>query len=500
MRKKTRKSLSDSEGLSAVEPSLVKERDSLEDLAKLLLLNTAVAEALTRGSSLSDMLQRCAEAIVQNLQVCFARIWILNEELELKASAGLYTHLDGKHSRIPVGELKIGRIAKERQAYLTNSLADDPHISNKEWAKNEGICSFAGLPLLVEDRLVGVLAVFSKTELNDDSLSLLRSISGNLAVGIDRKSGEEEIAKLAAIVESSQDAIISKDLSGNILTWNEAAEHIFGYKQEEIVGKSITLLIPEGRIEEEAQILSKLKKGERIKHYETVRKAKNGRLIDVSLTISPILNNSGDIVAASKSIRDISDSKYIEDALREAKYDLEEKVSELAELNSELVRARDEADSASKLKSEFVANMSHEIRTPMNAVIGMCNALLKSNLTQSQLKIALSIKEAGNSLLTVINDILDFSKIEAGKLELDPVEFNLRKTIEGACDLFSLQVRAKNLEIMSYIGPRVPVTVVGDPERLRQVLVNLISNAVKFTEQGSVSVRVSESKYEQGKS
>ena len=163
---------------------------------------------------------------------------------------------------------------------------------------------------------------------------------------------------------------------------------------------------------------------------------------------------------------------------------------EIALKSSELSEARDQALEASRLKSEFLATMSHEIRTPLNAVIGMTELLLDSPLNNQQDEFVHIIQDSGKSLLVIINDILDFSKIEAGRLSLEMVEFEILPVVEGVVDMFLQASHAKNLSIMSYVSPKIPQKLVGDPARLRQIFVNLVGNAVKFTENGEIVVRV----------
>ena len=287
---------------------------------------------------------------------------------------------------------------------------------------------------------------------------------------------------LAAIVDSSDDAIISKNLDGIIQSWNKGAELIFGYQSFEMIGQHVSKLIPPDRSSEEAEIIRELRAGKRVSHFETIRRRKDGELIEVSLTISPIIDEYGVVIGASKIARDITIKKQYEKALLEAKQKLET-------ANRNLRAARDEALAASKMKSQFVANMSHEIRTPMNGILGMCNILLRSGLNDQQRDCATLINDAGTSLLTIINDILDFSKIESGRIDFERKEFSPLKLVEGVCQILATQAHAKNLSLMSYVDPALPDLLVGDENRLRQVLINLTNNAIKFSDSGEILVR-----------
>jgi PAS domain S-box-containing protein len=184
--------------------------------ARQAALRADVSAALGEGGALQSILQRCTESMVRNLDAAFVRIWTLNEEenlLELQASAGMYTHLDGPHSRVPVGSLKIGLIAHERQSHLTNDVLDDPRVSDKEWAQREGMVAFAGYPLIVEDRLVGVVAMFAREELAEDVIEALASVADAIAQGIQRKRAEEAL-RGAREAERNR---IARDLHDDIL-------------------------------------------------------------------------------------------------------------------------------------------------------------------------------------------------------------------------------------------------------------------------------------------
>ena len=290
--------------------------------------------------------------------------------------------------------------------------------------------------------------------------------------------------RLAAIVDSSDDAIIGKDLNSIITSWNQGAERIFGYSAEEMIGTSIMRLIPPERQGEEEEILSYLKRGERFEHFETVRTTKEGRHLHVSLTISPIKDANGRVVGASKIARDITDRKLSEEALREAKKAAEAANADRERLLESERAARSEAERASYMKDEFLATLSHELRTPLNAVLGWATALRAGHFPTEELEQGLeTIERNARVQAQIIEDLLDMSRIISGKVRLDVQRVDLPAVVAAAIDTVRASASAKGVRLQTIIDPlNAPVT--GDPNRLQQVFWNLLSNAIKFTPKG----------------
>jgi PAS domain S-box-containing protein len=279
----------------------------------------------------------------------------------------------------------------------------------------------------------------------------------------ERKQAELARAHLAAIVESSDDIIISKTLDGIITSWNAGATRAFGYQPEEIIGSSILRLIPAELHPEETEIIRRLRRGERIEHYETTRLAKNGTPLRVSLTVSPVRDALGRIVGASKIARDIGERERL--------------------LESERA-ARSEAERLSHMKDEFLATLSHELRTPLNAILGWSSLLRQRSLPAEERERGLETIERNARVQSqIINDLLDMSRIVSGKLHLEVQSIHLHEVIEAAIEAVRPSAEARQIRLRSMLDTSIGLTR-GDPNRLQQVLWNLLTNAVKFTPAG----------------
>ncbi|GAA1763370.1 hypothetical protein GCM10009712_10000 [Pseudarthrobacter sulfonivorans] len=315
--------------------------------------------------------------------------------------------------------------------------------------------------LLVVARLTVALILVRQVLIIIENLTLTTGLEQEVA------ARTAELEGLGAIVNSSKDAILGTTPEGIITSWNPGAEQQYGYTAAEAVGRDVRFLLPPGSTEGD-EVFEQLRHGGEALSFETEHLRRDGVVIPVSVTISPI-REGGNIRGIAAIARDIT--------LRRAQ-------------EQELQAAREAALESSRLKSEFLATMSHEIRTPMNGVVGLTALLLETELDQTQQQYAQGVKGAGEALLSLINDILDFSKLEAGKVDLDVRPFDPRGLVEEVAGLLTEPAQAKNLELIAYCEPDVPARLLGDSGRIRQVLLNLASNAVKFTASGEVSIRV----------
>jgi PAS domain S-box-containing protein len=277
---------------------------------------------------------------------------------------------------------------------------------------------------------------------------------------------------LAAIVDSSEDAIVSKSLDGIITSWNRAAERLFGYKVEEMVGQSILRIIPAEGHGEESAIIRRLKNGERIEHFETERLSKSARRIQVSLTISPVRSTSGEIVGASKIARDISEKQRAEQALREA---------------TEAIALQN------RIKDEFLATLSHELRTPLQSILGWVQLLRSEEIENPEVVKGLEViaRNAG-AQQRIIEDMLDMNRILAGKIRLDVVPIFLPAIIQAAIETVRPALEARQMHLTTELDQAAGTGIIkGDAQRLQQIFWNLLNNAVKFTPpKGQITVRL----------
>lgn len=275
---------------------------------------------------------------------------------------------------------------------------------------------------------------------------------------------------LPAIIESADDAIISKTLQGIITSWNRSAERIFGYTAEEIIGKPVLLIIPPELQDEETIILSKIRAGDRVDHFETVRVRKDGRRVDISLTVSPIRTPDGQIIGASKIARDITDKKRAE--------------HERQLLLKEAENARHEAEMANRAKDNFLALLSHELRTPLHSMRGWLSMLSAGLLNEQQKVKALEVILRGiDSQNALVEDLLDVSRIVSGKMSIVHEKISLVAVLSNVIEQMGPMASEQDIQLSTDIDTSVD-EIVGDSIRLQQIVANLVSNAIKYTPPG----------------
>lgn len=268
---------------------------------------------------------------------------------------------------------------------------------------------------------------------------------------------EQKQAILAAIVNASDDAIISKTLQGIITSWNPAAERMFGYSEAEALGKHITMIIPADRLDEEELIISNISSGNKIDHFETVRVSKDGSPVYISLSVSPIIDEQGKVIGASKIARDISGQL----AVQEEKARLYEQVKELNDK-----------------KDEFIGLASHELKTPLTSISGYLQ-ILSNTVTDEKSQLFLKkTRQQVKKLSSLVSDLLDVSKIEAGKLQLSNESFDIRQVLDNVVELLSHGNHHFHISLETDIDE---LLITGDPDRIEQVIINLLTNAIRYS-------------------
>jgi PAS domain S-box-containing protein len=268
---------------------------------------------------------------------------------------------------------------------------------------------------------------------------------------------EEKQAMLAAIVSSSDDAIISKTLFGIITSWNQAATKMFGYTESEVIGRHISIIIPPDRMEEETMIIENIRSGKKIKHFETVRVAKDGRKLNIALTVSPIRNKAGKIIGASKIARDITDKIQME---------------------KQMLLYTEKLKQLNKYKDDFMAMASHELKTPLTIIKANLDIMdLKMQQDENHLFVEKTIKQV-EKLNQLINDLLDISKMQAGKLELKLADFDMNDLLKEM--IRNMQATTAIRIVLKQVSKK-QLLAYGDKDRIGLVISNLLGNAIKYS-------------------
>ena len=501
-------------------------------------------------------------------------------------------------------ELRQGKVVQ-------GVVADLPEVARRHMQR-QGIQSVICVPIFVDESWWGFIGFDdcqNARQWSNAETEALRAAAKTLGAALRRKQADETLRKanelVKAVVQASPAAILALDAEGVVCMWNPAAEKMFGWSEEEVLGRPLPS-VPHGDSENHKSMVARGMQGEILTNVELRRKRKDGTWIDIQLSTAPLFDAHHRIVAYLGMINDISERKRAEAALIQERHLLctllgnlpeciyfKDRESRFTRINrahakifglndpaqalgktdfdfftdehaqqafadeqeimrtgqpmlareeketwpdgrvtwvsttkmplrdgqgniigtfgisrdcterkrgeQEMHKAKEAAEAATEAKSNFLANMSHEIRTPLNGILGMTELLLDTPLSADQAEYLTMLKSATESLLALVNDILDFSKVEAGKVVLDAIDFKLPESLGDTLKSLAIRAHQKGLELACRLAPEVPEYLIGDPGRLRQIITNLVGNAIKFTEQGEVVVRVSvDSQHENG--
>lgn len=572
---------------------------------RLLALDAEVGRILNRDDEFQALLQGCTEALVRHLDAAFARIWILNpneQMLELQASAGMYTHLNGRHSRVAVGQFKIGNIAATKKPHLTNAVVGDPRVHDQEWAKREALVAFAGYPLVRGQEVFGVMALFSRNPLPELTLTMLATVADRITVGVERQRATEASHKLARHVESilasAGEGIYGLDRHGKMHFVNPAGAAMLGYEVEELLGAPMHETVHHTKADgspygsEDCPIYAAFHDGAVHKVDTEVFWRKDGTSCPVEYTSTPIWEQN-QLAGAVVTFRDVTERQEAQEALMRSEHLLRSIINnttaviyvkwadgryilinsqyeKLFNISQEQMRGRTDYDIFPKeiadafrendlkvlrtkgpieseedaphedglhtyisvkfplldasgmpyatcgistditelkcaqdelrkseakriealqqsdaLKSALLSSISHELRTPLTAIKSSVAALLGSGDGKNQSvhdDLLLGINYEVNALAGLVENLLDMSRIEAGAWKPQFEWHVFEELLEGALRQLSGHLRNRKLDLS--VPPDLPLILL-DALQIQQVLVNLLDNASKYSDEGS---------------
>jgi two-component system sensor histidine kinase/response regulator len=440
----------------------------------------AIVRVLAEATTLAEATPKLVHAVCESLGWEFGAVWSVDRKADVlrcvetwHATSRRFVEFERitRNTTFAPGIGLPGRVWSSGQPACILDVTIDTNFPRAPYALKEDLHGAFGFPILLHGEVVGVMEFFSREirEPDEELLNMMAAIGSQIGQFIERKRAEEDLDRLFRV---SLDMLCIAGFDGYFKRLNPAWTKTLGFPLEELMGLPyLDFVHPDDR---EATIAEaqKIAGGAETISFENRYLCRDGSYRWLQWNSSPM-----------------ADQQLVYCVVRD--------VTEKKRADAELKRAKEAADAANRAKGEFLANISHEIRTPMNAIIGMTELALDSRLTPEQREYLTVVKDSAESLLALINDILDFSKIEAGKLVLENVEFHLRDVLGDTMRTLGLRAHQKRLELACHVSADVPELLVGDPSRLRQVVVNLVGNAIKFTQHGEVVVHA-EKEHESG--